>query len=293
MQKRLDKPRTAATLEDLGAVRVQGPDAGKFLQGQLSNDVMKLSAENPTMLAGFHNPHGRVIALLRLVWLGREDILAILPRELASGVAARLTKFVLRAKVKIVDDSAVWRVLGVTGAPPQEGLTVCVESNASRWWVITAANESKPLPQYAAADRASWRALDVAGGIAQVYAATSEVFVAQMLNLDALGAIAFDKGCYTGQEIIARAHYRGKVKRRMQRFRSHEAGSLRPGDAGRFTDGRAFKIVEIAGLADGSQELLAVAPLAAGEAADEAATAGRPSHPFAVETLPLPYTLGE
>ena len=70
-------------------------------------------------------------------------------------------------------------------------------------------------------DRERWRRLDVAAGLPQVYARTSEEFIAQMLNLDALGAIAFEKGCYTGQEVIARAHYRGRVKRRMQRFVSH------------------------------------------------------------------------
>src|SRR5881392_675947 len=101
MQKSLPPPRSATPLEDLGAIRVEGPDAVKFLQGQLSNDVTKLCADNRSMLTGFHNPQGRVIALLRLVWLGTDDILAILPRELAPAVVARLARFVLRAKVKL------------------------------------------------------------------------------------------------------------------------------------------------------------------------------------------------
>src|SRR6185312_17370732 len=77
------------------------------------------------------------------------------------------------------------------------------------------------LPQSVPARREVWRQLDIISGLPQVYGATSEEFVAQMLNLDLVGAIAFDKGCYTGQEVIARAHYRGRVKRRLQRFRSH------------------------------------------------------------------------
>ena len=93
-------------------------------------------------------------------------------------------------------------------------------------------------------DRAIWQRLEVAAGQPQVYAATSEEFVAQMLNLDALNAIAFDKGCYTGQEVIARAHYRGRVKRRMQRFRvARGLPCYRPGDSGQLADGRTFKVV--------------------------------------------------
>jgi len=223
MQNRL--AQTLTSLDDLGAIRVQGPDAVKFLQGQLSNDLTLLSAQNP-LLAGFHNPQGRAIALLRLAWLGPQDILAILPRELAPAVATRLSKFVLRAKVKIADESASWRVAGlVTPAPPPDSVSIGI--GPGRYWRVTPADRIIDLPGYAALDREGWRALDIAAGLPQVYAATSEEFVAQMLNLDVLGGSAFDKGCYTGQEIIARAHYRGQVKRRMQRFRGASTDDLK------------------------------------------------------------------
>ena len=88
-------------LEHLGIVRIRGVDALKFLQGQLSNDVAQLSAQR-SVLAGYHNPQGRTIALIRLVQWDTDDILAVLPRELATVVASRLSKFVLRAKVKVV-----------------------------------------------------------------------------------------------------------------------------------------------------------------------------------------------
>jgi folate-binding protein YgfZ len=114
---------------------------------------------------------------------------------------------------------------------------------------------------YAIGDRQNWLRLEIAAGQPQVYAATSEEFVAQMLNLDVLNAIAFDKGCYTGQEVIARAHYRGRVKRRMQRFVSRDASNLSPGDSGQLADGRTFKVVLATQLADGRCEFLAVAPL--------------------------------
>ncbi len=95
-----------------------------------------------------------------------------------------------------------------------------------------------------------------------------------MLNLDVLGGIAFDKGCYTGQEVIARAHYRGRVKRRMQRFISREPCRLSPGASGHLADGRAFKVVLAAQLADGRCDFLAVAPLPGGAPEDAGAVTG-------------------
>ena len=127
-----------------------------------------------------------------------------------------------------------------------------------------------------------------------MYAATSEEFVAQMLNLDALGAIAFDKGCYAGQEVIARAHYRGRLKRRMQRWRTHSAVNLAPGDAGRLTDGRSFRVVESVPLDDGQCEFLAVAPLKSAEedaAGDATAGTGAQQPTLEAQPLPLPYSL--
>jgi len=123
-----------------------------------------------------------------------------------------------------------------------------------------------------------------------VYGATSEEFVAQMLNLDAVGAIAFDKGCYTGQEVIARAHYRGRVKRRMQRFVASVPQALKPGDAGTLTDGRGFKVVDAVQRPDGRCEFLAVAPLIEDESAP-AISATSSGERLATETLPLPYPL--
>jgi tRNA-modifying protein YgfZ len=317
------------TLEDLGIVRVHGVDAVRFLQGQLSNDVARVSAGN-SLLAGYHNPQGRTIALLRLVQWDADDILAVVPRELAGVVASRLGKFVLRAKVKVADESAAWRVAGLVdvaaagtagaggvadtrGATGTEGgaagtqgaantggaaeasvrvlaggptarelplsvsaqargdgaVFVCVGDQPLRWLVISPADGPSPVSSYPVADRQTWLRLDIAAGQPQVYAATSEEFVAQMLNLDVLNAISFDKGCYTGQEVIARAHYRGKVKRRMQRFVSRDACHLAPGDSGQLADGRAFKMVVATQLCDGRCDFLAVAPLV-GAGRDEA-----------------------
>jgi folate-binding protein YgfZ len=128
----------------------------------------------------------------------------------------------------------------------------------------------------------------IRAGIPQVHAATSEAFVAQMLNLDLLGAIAFDKGCYTGQEVIARAHYRGRVKRRMQRWLNASGVTLKPGDAARSPDGRTLQVVRGAPAGSG-QEILAVGTFAA-DAGVEGAAAD-PALPQVSGPLPLPYEL--
>src|SRR3569833_3251089 len=110
------KPVTSAArstrLADMGVVRVQGADAVKFLQGQVSNDVERLTADR-SVLAGLHNAQGRAIAVLRLLLVGDDEILALVPRELTATVVARLSKFVLRAKAKIVDASQEFEVVGV------------------------------------------------------------------------------------------------------------------------------------------------------------------------------------
>jgi folate-binding protein YgfZ len=136
-----------------------------------------------------------------------------------------------------------------------------------------------------------WQLLAIAAGEPQVYAATSEAFVAQMLNLDALGAIAFDKGCYTGQEIIARAHYRGKVKRRLQRFRTPVPAQLKPGDDGELGDGRSFKVVDAAQRTDGLCEFLAVTTLGHVDADPAGGRAPAAGAPLSAEWLALPYVL--
>lgn len=311
----LDPRLPRVVLADLGAVRVQGADRVRFLQGQLSNDVEPLGA-GQGLLAGFHNPQGRTIALLRLLPVGPDEVIAVLPRELAAPVAQRLARYVLRAKVKVTDASAEWQFFGITAEPTgdagiAEALAqlpsrvnatsvsemcsiVCISESPARWIAAVRLSSGQ---QPGTADTANtnrsreqWRALDIAAGLPQVYGTTSEAFVAQMLNLDLIGAISFTKGCYTGQEVIARAHYRGRVKRRMQRFRTASPAQLAVGDSGTFQDGRAFRVVEAVRLEDGRCEFLAVAPFLAGEPDAEAASSATT---LAVEPLPLPYDLPE
>jgi folate-binding protein YgfZ len=137
----------------------------------------------------------------------------------------------------------------------------------------------------------AWNRQDVMQGLPQVYAATSEAFVAQMLNLDLLGGIAFDKGCYTGQEVIARAHYRGRVKRRMQRWLNDSGVDLKPGDHARGPDGRALLVVRTGPRDRAGQELLAVGTFAAGDAEGAAGAEADPGVVTVSGPLSLPYSL--
>jgi folate-binding protein YgfZ len=293
----------ALELDRWGVVHVSGADVVRFLQGQLSNDVTLLTPEH-SLVAGLHNPQGRVIAILRLLYVQSDAVLMLLPRELVTLVLERLRRFVLRAKVRLTDATSEWRVLGLIGGndtapaglklPRSAGaqlhdesqLSVCVAEMPPRWIVLAPA-ASPALPGFAIAQSSEWMRLDVAAGIPQVYAQTSELFVAQMLNLDVVDGISFDKGCYTGQEVIARAHYRGRVKRRMQRFRTSEPAALTPGEAGQLADGRSVRIVEAAALEDGRCDFLAVAPVSAeGESAREA-----DAKTLIAEPMPLPYAL--
>jgi len=240
-----------------GVLHFRGADARKFLQGQLSNDMNALGADS-FIPAGLHNPQGRVLALLRLAAPASDHVIGVLPHGLVAATAATLRRYVLRAKVAI-------------------------DEEADREAVARLAMQ---LPAAAPLAAPTAHAIGIADGMAQVYAETSGKFVAQMLNLDCIGAISFDKGCYTGQEIIARTHYRGRMKRRMQRFLSAAPVSLAPGQAIVLGDGRPAQVVDAIGHGGGTTEFLAVAarPEDIGSSSDGA---GDP--PIECRPLPLPY----
>lgn len=268
----------------LGVLAFRGADAARFLQGQLSADTEKLTPGAST-LAGLHNAQGRVIALLALVRPSADEILAALPWELVAPVAQRLGKYLFRSKLRITDESDSLRVLGATAsAPAADGVGIAW---GERRLVLVPRGFERIDP---GTSLAAWELADIAAGIPQVHAATSESFVAQMLNLDLLGAIAFDKGCYTGQEVIARAHYRGRVKRRMQRWLNTSGTELKPGDAAHSRDGRTLAVVRVARDPQGRQELLAVGNFGP---ASEAAEPQTPEAVIVDGPLPLPYSLPE
>ncbi|HLA70439.1 MAG TPA: hypothetical protein VK624_02945, partial [Steroidobacteraceae bacterium] len=244
-------------------------------------------------LAGLHNPQGRVVALLAVARAASDELFAVLPAELAAAVAQRLRKYVLRAKLRIEEVGDALSVVGATAevAGSTSPGFPSIEWGTRRLLLVPAPR----LDEFNFADAAagSWQAADVAEGLPQVYAATTEAFVAQMLNLDLLGAIDFDKGCYTGQEVIARSHYRGRVKRRLQRWFTAAAVPLRAGDPARSADGRTLSIVRVAAVATG-QELLAVGPYAVSQEAEGGAVdrvTSADAGALVEGPLPLPYPL--
>lgn len=235
-----------AVLVDLaaneGLIEVSGPERREFLQGQLSTDIRRLTADS-SQFSSWNNSKGRVVTLLRV--FERDDaILMILPSTLMASVSTRLRMYVLRARVQIADASDRLVSFGFAGkaaptlleqcgyTPPQKDgevqhqgqaqlirlhgttprIAVCGDAAALQTlWIELRQRGAQP------AESNVWVLLRILAGVPCVYPATSGHFVAQMLGLEELGAVHFNKGCYLGQEVIARAHYRGTVKRHLQR----------------------------------------------------------------------------
>jgi folate-binding protein YgfZ len=280
-------------LDDLAVLDARGLDLVKFLQGQVSHDITLLAGRG-SLLAALHNPQGRVVAVLRLLHVAQDHALIVLPAELAQLVRELLAKFVLRAKVKITDASATWRVYGLTGPDAEAAARtrLSMPMDASHWRQMIVAPRVEPLPEADRDTRESWRLGDIEAGLPEVLAATSGSFVAQMLNLDLVDAISLTKGCYTGQEVVARAHYRGQVKRRLQRFGTLATDELAAGQRVQLADGRSAQIVMSAPAEGGGQQFLAVTTSPSGQPDQEPATSGDTALTARLEAipLPLPYT---
>jgi len=296
-------------LAHLGLIRFRGPDAQSFLQGQVSNDTRRL-AEGRTVLCAYSSPQGRVLAVLRL-FPHSSGVLAVLPRELIAPTLERLRKFVLRAKVQLEDASEEFSVVGQHAAVTltSAGLDVPAETGGfrerdgigvargavhdpNRHWVVGPAahlSERGLAGDSLAAGQIEhdWRLADIRAGLPQVYAATSEMFVAQMLNLDLLDGISFTKGCYTGQEIIARTQHLGRIKRRMHRL-ALPAGDWTLGQALRLPDGRAGRLTELAQIGEQFESL---AVLTRPENAEPDSAGAATSAAIAATELPLPYAV--
>jgi folate-binding protein YgfZ len=285
---------SSGRLTHLGVLRFKGADALSFLQGQVSNDTQRLS-DSTSLLAAYSNAQGRAVAVIYLL-PHSSGVIAILPREILRTTMERMRKFVLRAKVQIEDAGDSLAVAGHFGAMPQstggysetDGVGMAaVARDKNRHWLIAAPQEFASAGDAAEAKRIEdeWRLADIRAGLPQIYAATSETFVVQMLNLDLLDGISFTKGCYTGQEIIARTQHLGRIKRRMHRL-SLPPGAWSIGQALRLSDGRQGRLTE-AIESGGRVEALAVlseepSPTTDGDAAQIAVHATE---------LPLPYPL--
>ena len=218
-----------ARLDQWGLIRAVGADAASFLHNQLTQDFLLLGRDQ-ARLAGYCSPKGRMLASFIGWKAGEDEILLACSRDLLAPTLKRLLMFVLRAKVKLSDASADFSLHGAVGASIPGDLPAPSWSrldDASGSWIRLPAAEGvarallcTPAENQLPADLspALWQWLEVRSGVALVSAAVVEEFVPQMLNYESVGGVNFKKGCYPGQEVVARSQYRGALKRRAQIF---------------------------------------------------------------------------
>jgi folate-binding protein YgfZ len=273
-----------ARLDQYGLLQAAGDDARSFLHAQLTNDIESL-APGQARYAGWCSAKGRLLATF-LVIPQPGGFLLQLSRDLVPAVMKRLPMFVLRSKVKISDVTAQWVQYGAWGTRPgeplmatQAGDSISVGIDADRSLrLVPEGSTSKLTPNVSAEE---WTLAEVRAGRPLIAEATQDQFVPQMVNLELAGGVDFRKGRYPGQEVVARAQYRGAVKRRMYRLRG---AALRPGQA-LFSDDSPGQPSGTVVNASGD-ESLAVLQTAAVEA--KAAIRAQPQS-APLEVLPLPY----
>ncbi|WP_037585623.1 YgfZ/GcvT domain-containing protein [Stenoxybacter acetivorans] len=213
---------SGSLLPFFGTVCVSGEDRHVFLHNQLSNDINHL-AENQACYATYNTPKGRVLA--NMVVLNRgDDLLLIMAKDLIEAMIKRLKMYVLRSKVVLTADSDTavageWVGNKIADLPDTPALVLPVEYRHAVWRIALPhggtmlAGAAADLPDFDESAEKAWQLHELQCGYAWISAATTETCVAQMLNQHLIGGVHFRKGCYPGQEIIARAQYRGQVKR--------------------------------------------------------------------------------
>lgn len=269
-------PEGMAAIHDIDVYRVSGPGARDFLQGQLSQSLDEVNAGRAPRAAA-STPKGRAYLLTRLVCDG-DDILMSIPAAIAEPVVTQLRKYLMlfRGTSMTLDEN--WRIYGIIGSETASALCtagqtlpdtpcdvcttasgghlVCTESTAEgtpRFEFWGASGLDTTLPQ------SVWQAAEIAAGVPSLTEATRESYVPQMLNWQHLQGIHFRKGCYTGQEVIARMHYLGQLKKSLFRMSIDAGGPEAEPGTPVYAEGRqAGEVVNAVTLSDGSQQCLAV-----------------------------------
>jgi folate-binding protein YgfZ len=280
-----------ADLSHLSLIQFAGEDAQTFLQGQLSNDVRLLDGDN-AQYTSYNTAKGRMLAN-GLLWLSAADTYVLqLPVSLREAIQKRLTMFVLRSKVKVSEVSDDWVRLGVGGMgaaaalsqvlgtlpAPVLGRVSFAQGSVLRlpgdnFELLVAPDQAQSvweqlLPLAKPVGAAAWDALLIRAGIPTLLPATQEQFVAQMLNYELIGGVNFKKGCYPGQEIVARTQYLGKPKRRMYLAHIDAGDAPQPGDelySDDMPDQSTGMVVNAAPAGDGGFDLLAVIQISSTE----------------------------
>ena len=302
---------TLHRLDRTGLIVFAGEDAQSFLQGQLSCDVEALTPDKSTY-GSYCTPKGRALASF-LLWRAGPDFLMQLPAALRESIQKRLSMFILRARVKPTDASAAFARFGLAGSEAAAVITTVfgdvpaaplevkavddatlIRLAADRFEIVVPSHKAAlihdALKRHAEEARPEiWEWLEIRAGIPWITPATREAFVPQMVNLDLIGGVSFSKGCYPGQEIVARAHYRGQVKQRtylahIETESAPQAGDkLYSADMGEQSSGT---IVNAAPSPEGGHDALAAIQTSSAEAGDVRwkAPGGAP-----LVLLPLPY----
>ncbi|WP_339560335.1 folate-binding protein YgfZ [Pseudomonas sp. EA_65y_Pfl1_P113] len=292
-----------------GVLAVRGADAAKFLQGQLTCNLNYLS-ETQASLGARCTQKGRMQSSFRILLQG-DGVLLAMATELLEPQLADLKKYAVFSKSKLTDETAAWVRFGLVSANqalaslglelPAETdsvarsdalIAIRVSPERAELWVPTEHSEAvheQLAKQLKETDLNDWLLGQIRAGIGQVMPQTRELFIPQMLNLQAVGAVSFKKGCYTGQEIVARMQYLGKLKRRLYRLSLNTAEMPEPGTP-LFSPSHNSSIGEvvIAAKADQNVELLAVLQAEAADSGD--VHLGTLEGP-ALQLLDLPYTL--
>jgi folate-binding protein YgfZ len=295
-------------LTHLGVIRAAGDDAVTFLQGQLTQDVA-LMGDKEARLAAFCNAKGRMQASF-VVFKHGVDVLLVCNRDILPATLKRLSMFVLRAKAKLSDASAEFALYGIAGAAVAQvagragalwektdlgdASLVFLHTGAGQARALWCAPAGSPALQASPISLADWQWLGVQSGIAMITQPIFEAFVPQMLNYESVGGVNFKKGCYPGQEIVARSQFRGTLKRRA--YVAHTAGTPSVGqevfhasDAGQPCGLVAAAAPNPAG---GFDVIVSMQTSAAADAEGGRLTLGSASGDT-LSLLPLPYALLE
>ena len=305
----------AVPLINLRLIRVTGEDRKTFLHNLMSNDVKKL-ALGALQWNSLNSPKGRMIASM-LLWQHHEATMLALSADVHGQVLKKLGMYVLRSKTRVDDASEELSLIGVAGSgaddvlaragierpdAPMSGAPALaprtLEITSEMFIVLTPAAEASDCWQALlaggarAAGTAAWDLMQIRAGLPRISQAVQEEFVAQMVNFELIGGVSFNKGCYPGQEIVARTQYLGKLKKRMYRVKVGDAAEARAGDdlfAEQYGEQSIGKVVLAAPLPDGGWECLAVLQTASADSGS--VHFGTPDGPI-VDVLPLPYSLG-
>ena len=297
-----------ANLTHLGVIRAMGEDAATFLQGQLTQDVLSLGLSE-ARLAAFCNAKGRMQASFIVFRRSEQEILLLCSHDILPATLKRMSMFVMRAKAKLTDASAEFRLLGLMGdatesiAPGVHTTWAKIDINhtnviflplgtgqARALWCAPAA---EPLPDLPLIDLNTWHWLTVHSGIAMITQPIFETFVPQMLNYESVGGVNFKKGCYPGQEIVARSQFRGTLKRRA--YVMHSGGQPAVGQdvfSAMDAEQSCGTVAACAANPDSGFDAIVSMQTAAAAPNAGALTLGSATGPV-LQLLPLPYKLLE